>query len=187
MTMPTKTKWFLAALAVALPLDQLTKYWVLANFHYGEVAEVIPGFFDFKYVRNPGGAFSFFADGPAEWRLTFFIGTTVVAIVLLVIFMVRHEPEARLSPLALGSIMGGALGNLADRIIHGEVIDFLDFHLWGGYSWPTFNIADCAIVIGVAILMVEVFFFEEPETEGDTPGSAGHGKLADEAPSQVAR
>lgn len=169
--MTTKLKWFLAALAVALPLDQITKYWIIAKFHYGEVHPVIPGFFDLTHVRNPGGAFSFFAHGPSEWRMAFFVGTTSIALVLLVIFLIRHESEARLSPLALGAIMGGALGNLLDRLVHGEVIDFLDVHVYGGYTWPTFNVADSAIVIGVFILMIEVFFFEQPSAESvDDPG-----------------
>jgi len=179
--MSTKMKWFLAALAVALPLDQITKYWIIARFHYGEVHEVVPGFFDLTHVRNPGGAFSFFAHGPSEWRMAFFVGTTSIALVLLVIFLIRHEQEARLSPLALGAIMGGALGNLIDRLVHGEVIDFLDIHLYGGYTWPTFNVADSAIVIGVTILMIEVFFFDQPGAEPDddssrlaqNPGSIG--------------
>ncbi len=168
--MPTKMKWFLAALAVALPLDQITKYWIIAKFDYGEVHPVVPGWFDLTHVRNPGGAFSFFAHGPSEWRMAFFVGTTSIALVLLVIFLMRHESEARLSPLALGAIMGGALGNLIDRLVHGEVIDFLDIHIYGGYTWPTFNVADSAIVIGVAILMLEVLFFEQPGAEsGDGP------------------
>jgi signal peptidase II len=179
--MSTKMKWFLAALAVALPLDQITKYWIIARFHYGEVHEVVPGFFDLTHVRNPGGAFSFFAHGSSEWRMAFFVGTTSIALVLLVIFLIRHEQEARLSPLALGAIMGGALGNLIDRLVHGEVIDFLDIHLYGGYTWPTFNVADSAIVIGVTILMIEVFFFDRTGAEpGDdsselaqNPGSFG--------------
>ena len=81
----------------------------------------------------------------------------------------------------LGAIMGGALGNLIDRLVHGEVIDFLDIHLYGGYTWPTFNVADSAIVIGVTILMIEVFFFDQPGAEPDddsselaqNPGSVG--------------
>jgi signal peptidase II len=168
--MAEKTKWFLGALAVALPLDQLTKYWVIDRLHYGERIEVIPGLFDLTHVRNPGGAFSFFADGPELWRLTFFIGTTSIALVLLLVFLARHESGARLSPLALGGIMGGAVGNLLDRLVHGEVIDFIDVHLWGGYTWPTFNIADCAIVIGVALMMVEVFF--DPSPAGGSEGEA---------------
>ncbi len=171
--MTPKMKWFLAALAVAFPLDQLTKYAIIARFHYGERLEVIPGLFDLTHVRNPGGAFSFFASGAYEWRMLFFVGTTIVAVVLLLVFLARHEPEARLSPMALGAIMGGALGNLADRLVHGEVIDFLDVHLWSGYTWPTFNVADSAIVVGVGLMIIEVFVFERTAEEAaDLPQPA---------------
>ena len=160
--MTEKSKWFLLALAVTLPLDQLTKYAIVARLGYGERLAVVPGLLDLTYVRNPGGAFSFFASGAYEWRMAFFVGATSVALVLLLIFLARHEPHARLSPLALGAIMGGALGNLIDRLVHGEVIDFLDVHLFGGYTWPTFNVADSAIVVGVALMVLEVFFSEPP-------------------------
>jgi len=159
--MPMKTKIFLTALLVTLPLDQLTKYWIIGEFHYGERLPVIAGFFDLTHVRNPGGAFSMFASGPAEQRMIFFVGTTLVAIGLLIAFFRRLEPNAGVSALALGSILGGAIGNLIDRLVHGEVIDFLDVHLWGGYTWPTFNLADSFIVMGVAVLMVEIFFADE--------------------------
>ena len=135
----------------------------MANFHYGEVVEVIPGLFDLTHVRNPGGAFSFFASGPFAQRMVFFIGTTVLAIVLLVVFYRRLQPEERLSAVSLGAILGGALGNLIDRVVYTEVIDFLDVHLWGGYTWPTFNLADSWIVVGVGILMIEMFL--EPKIE----------------------
>jgi len=119
-----KLKWFLVAWLTTLPIDQLSKWWIVDRFHYGERLPVIPGFFDLTHVRNPGGAFSFFASGPAEQRMVFFVGSTLLAIVLLVVFLWRLEDHARLSALALGSIFGGALGNLIDRLIHGEVIDF---------------------------------------------------------------
>lgn len=179
--MTPKMKWFLAALAVALPLDQLTKYAILARFHYGERYEVIPGLFDLTYVRNPGGAFSFFAHGPYEWRMLFFVGTTTVALILLLVFLARHESDARLSPLALGAIMGGALGNLADRLVHGEVIDFLDVHLWSGYTWPTFNVADSAIVIGVGLMIIEVFFFDAPADRTEEARDAERSDLTQSA------
>ena len=161
--MATKYRWFLAALALALPLDQLSKIWIVKSFHYGERLQVIPGFFDLTHVRNPGGAFSFFASGPAEQRMIFFVGSTVLAIVLLALFLRRLEPQARLAALALGIILGGAVGNLIDRLVYGEVIDFLDFHLWGGYTWPTFNVADSVIVVGVGILLVEIFMQDDGE------------------------
>jgi len=168
--MNSKLKWFFAALAITLPADLISKTLIVQNLHYGERHQVIPGFFDLTHVRNPGGAFSFFADGPPEQRAFFFIGSTVLALILLIVFLRRLEPEARLSSLALGSIMGGALGNLFDRLYYGEVIDFLDVHLWRGYTWPTFNIADSAIVVGVAILMVEIFLHDE-EGEPDALAS----------------
>ena len=172
--MSTKTKLFLAVLLVTLPLDQITKRMIIADFHYGERLPVIAGFFDLTHVRNGGGAFSMFANAPAQQRMIFFVGTTLIAIGLLVMFFRRLEPEARLASVALGSILGGALGNLIDRLLYGEVIDFLDVHLWGGYTWPTFNLADSFIVTGVAILMVEIFFTEEPDGESPSlPAESG--------------
>lgn len=176
--MAPKLKYFLAALAIALPLDQITKHLIIGNFHYGERLEVIPGLFDLTHVRNPGGAFSFFATGPAELRMTFFIGSTLIAIVLLLVFLRQHPANTRLSPLALGMIMGGAIGNLLDRLRFGEVIDFLDFHLWGGYTWPTFNVADSMIVVGVAILMIEIFFQQDEQSDEARPD-----ELASDSPS----
>jgi signal peptidase II len=155
-----KTLFFFVPLLISLPLDQLTKQIVVAKFYYGERLPVIEGLFDLTYVRNPGGAFSFFADGSFEHRMLFFVGTTIIAIGLLCVFFWRLEPQARLSACALGAILGGALGNLIDRLVHGEVIDFIDVHLWGGYTWPTFNVADACIVVGVAILITETFFEE---------------------------
>lgn len=159
--MSRKLVFFLSALFISLPLDWITKQWVISKIHYGDRIEVIPGFFDLTHVRNPGGAFSFFADGPFEQRMLFFVGTTCIAIVLLLLFYRRLPPDDRISALALGIILGGAIGNLIDRITLGEVIDFLDVHLWGGYTWPTFNIADSSIVVGVAFLIAQVFLEEE--------------------------
>ncbi len=159
--MNLKSRFYLALLVACLGLDQLSKQWIVANFYYGERLPVIPGVFDLTHVRNPGGAFSLFADHASEYRLVFFIGTTLLAIVLLMLFFRRLEPEARLSAGALGAILGGALGNLIDRIAYGEVIDFLDVHLWGGYTWPTFNVADSCIVVGVAILIGETYRLEK--------------------------
>ena len=158
--MAAKTRIFLVVLMVTLALDQLTKYWIIGEFHYGERLSVIAGLFELTHVRNPGGAFSFFSEGGVVARMTFFVGMTLVAIVLLLIFLRRLEPEARLTAASLGGILGGAMGNLFDRIIHGEVIDFLDFHI-GSHYWPTFNLADSFIVVGVGILLVEMFFEEE--------------------------
>ena len=178
--MGPKYIWFASAFLVGLILDQATKLSIVDRFYYGERLVVIPGVLDLTHVRNPGGAFSLFADGPFEWRMTFFVGATVLAIGLLIVFLVRHEEEDRLTPLALGLVMAGAVGNLIDRIAYGEVVDFIDVHLWAGYIWPTFNVADSAIVLGVFFLLFEVFRAPDPEGEeslADPPpgSSAGPG------------
>ena len=168
--MTPKSVYFFVCLVVSLVLDQVTKLAVVDRFHYGERMSVIPGFFDLTHVRNPGGAFSFFANGPPEQRMIFFVGTTLVAVVLLVTFFRRLGGQERLAAVALGTILGGALGNLIDRIAYQEVIDFIDIHLWSGYTWPTFNLADSFIVVGVGILMVEVFLTPDEE-EGEEPAA----------------
>ena len=167
--MTLKYRFFGLAFLIGLILDQATKRSIVERFYYAERLEVIPGFFDLTHVRNPGGAFSFFADGPLEWRMAFFVGATLLALVLLTIFLVRHEGQDRLIPLALGLVMAGAVGNLIDRIAYGEVIDFLDVHLWGGYTWPTFNVADSAIVLGVGLLIFDVFLAERHLANTDEP------------------
>jgi len=155
--MAPKARLFALTLLLSLGLDQASKQWIIAHFRYGERLPLVSGVLDLTHVRNPGGAFSFFADGPLEQRLAFFIGTTCVAIVLLLVFYRRLEPNARLASVSLGIILGGAIGNLIDRVIYAEVIDFLDVHLWGGYTWPTFNLADSWIVVGVMLLILETF------------------------------
>lgn len=166
--MAVKTRFFLGCFAVFLVLDQLTKFWIVQEFHYGEILVVIPGLFDLTHVRNPGGAFSFLANAPLVGRTAFFIGTSLVAIGLLLFFFYRLGPDVRLSSAALGGILAGAVGNLIDRLVYGEVIDFLDVHLLGGYTWPTFNLADSVIVVGIGILMVEVFFAGADSTPDST-------------------
>ena len=160
--MAPKLMWFLATFVIAYPLDQLTKLWIVANFHYGENLTVISGFFDLTHVRNPGGAFSLFAGGTSEYRLAFFLVAGAIAVSLLFVFYRRLPPNAWISAAALGSILGGALGNLTDRVVYGEVIDFLDFYV-GSYTWPTFNVADSCIVVGVCVLILEVFLNPEDE------------------------
>lgn len=171
--MAAKTRLFLSIFVIALILDQLTKVWIVSEFHYSERWVLISGFLDFTHVRNPGGAFSFFAGAPVFQRMVFFLGTTTLAIVLLLFFFRRLPEDARLSAVALGAILGGAVGNMIDRIAYGAVIDFIDVHLWGGYTWPTFNLADSFIVVGVAVLILETFFGPEESSElgSDRPPS----------------
>lgn len=156
-----------------LALDQASKFLVDTNMSYADRIEMIEGFFYLTHVRNPGAAFGLFADGAPEIRLTFFITISLVAIGIVISFFRQLAPGDRLSALALGCILGGAVGNLIDRVFRGEVVDFLHFRLWGGYSWPDFNFADSFIVIGVGLLILELLASEgESRATQDGAGPA---------------
>lgn len=185
-SIPLKVKLFLPVFLVTFAIDQWTKQWILDRFSYGEEQVVIPGFFNLTHVRNPGGAFSFLATMPEGLRLVFFLGTGLLAIVLLLVFLRRIDPRDGLGATAIGGVLGGAIGNLVDRLRHGEVVDFLDFRLIGGYVWPTFNMADCWIVIGVALLMLQMIL--EPEAGDDAPSAdSADSAVPSEAPNGSAR
>lgn len=160
--MTPKLRIGLSAFLLCLFFDQSTKYLVVEHIHFGDERPVIEGFFSLTHVRNPGAAFGLFASAPERIRLTFFIGISAVAVAIVISFFRKLAPGDRLSALALGLILGGALGNLVDRIRYGEVVDFLHFRLWKGYSWPDFNLGDSFIVVGVGLLVLELL-----ATEGD--------------------
>ena len=155
----------------SLFLDQLSKLLVAGNLSYGDRIPVIEGFFYLTHVRNTGAAFGLFAGAPVGIRLGFFVGISLVAVVIIVSFFRKLAPGDRLAALALGLVLGGAVGNLIDRIVRGEVVDFLHFRLWGGYSWPDFNFADSSIVVGVAILVLELLASEGESRARGQPGS----------------
>lgn len=167
--MTPKTRVGLLTFAISFPIDQLSKLAVDRGLSYADRIPVIEGFFYLTHVRNPGAAFGMFADGDATIRLGFFIAVSIVAIGIVISFFRQLAPGDRLSALALGLILGGASGNLADRVLRGEVVDFLHFRLWGGYSWPDFNLADSFIVVGVAILVLELLATEGESRASPTP------------------
>jgi len=173
--MTPKLRVGLIAFATSLFLDLITKHLVGLHLHFGDKHEVIEGFFYLTHVRNPGAAFGMFASAPENIRLTFFIGISVVAIGIIISFFRKLAPGERLSALALGFILGGAMGNLIDRIRFGEVVDFLHFRLWTGYSWPDFNLADSFIVTGVGLLVLELLATEggeEVSSDGGEPSGS---------------
>jgi signal peptidase II len=148
--------WFgLAAVVVAA--DQLVKWVVLARFAPGEGLQVT-GFFNLVLVFNKGAAFSFLAR-EAGWQTPLLVAFALIAAAIVSVLIVR-SPEKNLLRAALASILGGALGNVIDRLRFGHVVDFLDFH---AFSWhfPAFNVADSAITIGAALLILDGFFFHE--------------------------
>jgi signal peptidase II len=143
-------KW-LGISVFVLVLDQLTKYLVRSTFGLHESIEVTP-FFNLVFVMNRGAAFSFLstADG---WQRELFIAIALAASVWIG-WLLRKHPGEVLFCFALSLILGGALGNVIDRVLYGAVVDFLDFHAYG-YHWPAFNVADTAISCGAALLVFE--------------------------------
>lgn len=152
--MKFKYIFLIAWCTFSVALDQLTKLYVHTHFQLSESITVIPNYFNITYVRNPGAAFGFLAETNPQFRELFFL--SIPPIVMLIIFFILRgvSDKDRWQVFALSSIFGGAIGNYIDRIRFRYVIDFLDFHYQGKYSWPAFNIADSAIVLGVTILTI---------------------------------
>ena len=143
-------RW-LALAAVVIVLDQFTKEWVIGSFRLGE-SLVVTSFFNLVLVLNPGASCSFLA-GAGGWQKWFFIVLALGVSVWLLLMLRQHAGE-RLLPMALSLILGGALGNVIDRLRFDAVVDFLDFHL-AGYHWPAFNVADSAITVGVVLMLLQ--------------------------------
>ncbi|WP_153131305.1 signal peptidase II [Dechloromonas hortensis] len=163
--MPKAAHWYaLAGLIVGL--DQLSKWIVLENIRLGEVLYVAP-FFNWVLTFNPGAAFSFLADQPG-WQRWFF-SVLAVGISGWIAVMLRQHPQQKLLSLALALVMGGALGNVIDRIRFGAVVDFIQWHV-AGYFWPAFNIADSAITVGAVLLVFEQLTATGRKSPGGTAG-----------------
>jgi signal peptidase II len=143
--------WLLLAIVIIV-LDQLTKQWILDRYQLGD-STVITSFFNIVRVHNPGAAFSFLA-GASGWQREFFIAVAAIAAVVITYLLAKHGQQ-RLFSLSLALILGGALGNVIDRFLHGYVVDFLDFHYKNQWHWPAFNLADSAIVGGAVLLIVD--------------------------------
>jgi len=160
---PSWTRWLWLS-AVVVVLDLATKALVTDAFRYGEVREVTP-FFNLVLVHNTGAAFSFLA-GAGGWQRWFF---TVVALAIsaVLVWMLRKPGTGRLLSAALALVLGGAVGNLYDRVTLGYVVDFVQLHA-GGYYFPAFNVADSAITAGVALLLWD----SVRPAAGSAPGTA---------------
>lgn len=159
-----KKYWILGlTVVVILVLDQWTKHLVHTRFRWGESVAIIESFFALTYVRNSGAAFGLLHRAPAWFRDPFFIIVPIVALVVIVVLFVKLKEDQKLTALALSLILGGAVGNLIDRIRFGYVIDFLDFHYKEVYHWPAFNVADSAIVVGVGIMFAQSLFQKNPD------------------------
>ena len=146
-------RWLWLA-AVIVAVDQLSKFAILRNFSFGERLAVVPGLFDLTLVYNRGAAFSFLA-GASGWQRWFFTGLGVAAAIFIVWLLARHGTQ-RLFSFALALILGGAIGNVIDRVARGQVVDFLLVY-WQRWHWPAFNVADSAITVGAVLLIVDEF------------------------------
>lgn len=146
-------KWLLISFMIVV-IDLYTKYLVQGTFQYGEHL-TITSFFDLVRFHNEGAAFSFLANA-GGWQKWFFTVISVVASFVM-LYLIRKYQSERVFCLALALVLGGAVGNLYDRVTLGYVIDFLFFHI-NDYYWPAFNVADSAICVGVALLFMDSFF-----------------------------
>ena len=164
--MPDRYKLVIILSAAILVLDQMTKIWVESSLALGETRTVIPGFFNLVFVLNPGAAFGFLADLEGSLRTYFFLGATGLAVVLIIHLLRTVQRQDYYLFTALALILGGALGNMIDRIRLGMVIDFLDFHL-GSHHWPAFNVADIAISVGAVLLIVSFYKKKRHEADSD--------------------
>jgi signal peptidase II len=155
--MPRKYTLLLITVGAIVLCDQVTKLYVDAVMWPYQSITIIDNYFDITYIRNPGGAFGLFARAERWIVRPLLLGLSAVAIVIILL-MYRSTPTDRIIVrLAFALIMGGAIGNLIDRVRFDEVIDFLDVH-WYQYHWPAFNVADSAITVGVAILCWDLLF-----------------------------
>lgn len=149
-------KWLLWAMIIVL-IDQMTKYWI-GNLLYHEQMMPITPFFNLVLVYNQGAAFGLFAEA-SGWQFYLFTTLALGISVILLLLLHKHHQEIWLSR-ALSLILGGAIGNVIDRFLHGHVIDFIDIY-YQHYHWPAFNVADSAICVGAALLMLESFLTQK--------------------------
>jgi signal peptidase II len=168
----------LATALIALALDQASKAYIRATMKPDTWFDVIPGVLRIYHARNQGAAFGLF------WgRQTFFVAMTFVILAGIAFVWWRYRPRSRLVVMSLGLVVGGAVGNLVDRLFAGRVTDFIDVHVW-----PVFNVADSAVVVGVSVLVMWLLFHEDEATSpsegsqeggsavgGQVPGRPGNG------------
>jgi signal peptidase II len=162
-TSSARTIHFLLALLV-VALDRWSKRLVAARIPMYSHIQIIPGFFRLTHTENTGAAFSLFAESPSHWRTVLLIGFSVVALIVVVYLLWKQTRPLTITGIALSLILGGAFGNLWDRVARGRVVDFLLVYV-KQYQWPVFNLADSAIVVGASLLVIEILF-SRPKQSG---------------------
>ena len=153
---------YLSITGLVIVLDQVSKWWMISWLSLYETVAIMP-YFNLTMAHNHGAAFSFLAQA-GGWQRWLFIGLAVIISVVLLVWLAKLKPTAKLEAVSLSLILGGAIGNVMDRIYYGYVIDFLDVYV-GTSHWPAFNIADSAICIGAVLLILDSF---KPEDKSQT-------------------
>jgi len=147
---------FLIALLV-LALDRYTKWLIAHRLSVHDSITVIPGFFRIVHAENPGAAFGIFADSPTPWKVALLILFSILALLIVSALLWKNSHRLTSTGVGLSLILGGAIGNLWDRLVSRHVVDFLLLYI-GRYQWPAFNVADSAIVVGACLLVFEILF-----------------------------
>jgi signal peptidase II len=165
-----KLKFVLPA-ALILAFDHLSKYWISSSLSLGESIEIIRGYLRISYVLNYGVAFGLFAEPQSAWKPYFLAAMAVIAVAVIIVYSRQTPSDRRLLQTALAVTTGGILGNFVDRLIHGSVVDFIEVHIQDRFYWPTFNIADSAITIGIALLLIDSLRSPDAEAGPQKPVS----------------
>jgi signal peptidase II len=154
---------FLIALSIIV-LDRVTKWSISRRLSLHDSITVIPGFFRIIHTENPGAAFGIFADSPSEWKVGLLITFSIIALLIVSALLWKNSHSMTSTGVGLALILGGAIGNLWDRLVSRHVVDFLLFYI-GPHQWPAFNVADSAIVIGAGLLVFEILFTKSPSEQ----------------------
>ena len=157
MTKNSARAFYLLIALVVVLLDRWTKHIVAKRISLYSHIQVIPSFFSLTHTENTGAAFSLFADSNAHWKTAMLIVFSAIALVVVSVLLWKNHHAHMTTGIGLSLIMGGALGNLWDRLARGRVVDFLLFYV-KRYQWPVFNLADSAIVVGAGLLVLEILF-----------------------------
>ena len=166
---------YLFVVAAVVGLDQLTKWLVARALDLHEMRPIVDGLLSLSHVRNRGAAFGILSDADLPYQAILFSVLSLVALAAIAVYAMRLPVTARLPQLALSLVLGGAVGNLIDRLRHGYVVDFVHVY-WRQYQWPDFNVADSAISIGVALLVLDILRSPQPgeQEKAQVPEAAAH-------------
>lgn len=181
MTGPVRLFLLSLVTGAVVLVDQLTKLEVIQSMYLHQSIPIISGLFNLTYVRNPGAAFGFMAGAGPAFRVIFFALTSLFALGVLGTILMRLPDSDWMGQYSIAAILGGAIGNLLDRVRYGEVIDFLDVYI-GSAHWPAFNVADAAITVGVAFLILHFSMEKKAPGDGEPQTCAADGAKPDAAP-----